>query len=318
MCMLALNVLNQYLFLIFWFCLLIVTIVNTLSLVLTLLNIMSPCFMLQQFLLSSSLDRSPAVSVVSKLYLDCGSSLRFIMEIFAWNVDPKLFGEILVQLYSLLAKDGPPTVEVLKRRSKKVKVPIPRKPRLLFPEEMRKKLRKRAEQGDEDQINFTSISKISKKLEGLTKRNISQRKGINDFNVSNPTKMSELEEQEDNLLPPNQESGVQNNPDTNSQEDLLDSEYVMVERSAPETATADEEGGSSDHIVVEETPSPPVSETDQEVKSPTVQADDHVEINLTSDDGSAHRLSSEEDLLPLQIPIVKLNDDILSLRSECL
>ena len=240
------------------------------------------------------------------------------MEVFAWNVDPKLFGEILVQLYSLLAKDGPPKVEVLKRRSKKVKVPSPRKPKLLFPEEMRKKLKKRAEQGDENQINFTSISKISKKLESLKKRNLSQRKGINNYNGPNPTKMSELAEQEDSLLPPNQESGVQNNPDSNSQDDLLDSEYVMVEQSATETATADQEGGSSDHIVVEETSSPPASETDQEVKSPTIQQDDHVEINLTSDDGSAHRMSSEEDLLPLQIPIVKLNDDILSLRSECL
>lgn len=251
------------------------------------------------------------------------------MTIFAWNVDPKLFGEILVQLNSLLAKDESPRAEVLKRRSKKVKVPSPRKPKLLFHEEIKKKLIKRTERKNDNLTNFTNMSKISKKFEGLKKRNLLQTKSLID--VSIPKKMSELEVEEDFILAPTQESAIQNIPDTKcAQEDVLDSEYVVVEQSVPETTTeqqsaeesvpetgrVEQEGGSSDHIDVEDTP--PASDVDREVNSPIVQHEYQVQIDLVSDDGSAHRLSSDEAIFPLRIPIVKLNGDVLSLRSESL
>lgn len=119
MCMLTLNVLNQYLFLIFWFCLVLIALINCLSLILTVTNILFPSIMLKQFLASSSLDRSPAVAVICKLYLEAGSSLRLLMDILAKNVDPKLFGEILVQLDRLKREDNAESVPLLKRREKK-------------------------------------------------------------------------------------------------------------------------------------------------------------------------------------------------------
>ena len=102
MCILTLNIVNQYVFLLFWIFLVIALAVNSFALLLTILKMMFPSMMLRRFLVNSSLEKSPAVESISRLYRTRGSSLRFIMDIFAYNVQPKLLAEVLIQLYALL------------------------------------------------------------------------------------------------------------------------------------------------------------------------------------------------------------------------
>lgn len=110
MCMLSLNVVNQYVFLMFWFLLIISLIVNSIAVLMAILKIIFPSMMLRRFLVNASLEKSPAVESFSRLYQTRGPSLRFIMDIFAYNIQPKLLAEVLIQLYALLADRLPSQV----------------------------------------------------------------------------------------------------------------------------------------------------------------------------------------------------------------
>ena len=99
MCVLAANIINQYLFLIFWAGLLLTILFNVLSLLVALSNL---CFVegaYRNLLATSFLRDEPAYS---EIWRKSGTSGRVILQLIARNVNPKIFEHVLNELVNLL------------------------------------------------------------------------------------------------------------------------------------------------------------------------------------------------------------------------
>ncbi|KAL5266003.1 hypothetical protein ACHWQZ_G006599 [Mnemiopsis leidyi] len=99
MCVLAANVINQYLFLIFWGGMVVTIIVNVLSVLIALSNL---CFIqgaYRNLLATAFLRDEPAYS---EIWRKSGTSGRVILQLIAKNVNPKIFEHVLNELVNLL------------------------------------------------------------------------------------------------------------------------------------------------------------------------------------------------------------------------
>ena len=99
MCVLAANVINQYLFLIFWGGMVVTIIVNVLSVLIALSNL---CFIqgaYRNLLATAFLRDEPAYS---EIWRKSGTSGRVILQLIAKIVNPKIFEHVLNELVNLL------------------------------------------------------------------------------------------------------------------------------------------------------------------------------------------------------------------------
>eukprot|EP00116_Pleurobrachia_bachei_P005406 sb/3465668/ len=95
MCVLPANVINQYLFLIFWGGLIITVFINLISLLISISNL---CFVTGSYrhLLATSFLRD--VPDYSEIWRKSGTSGRVILQVIARNVNPKIFEHVLNEL----------------------------------------------------------------------------------------------------------------------------------------------------------------------------------------------------------------------------
>ena len=105
MCMLGINMLNQYIFLIYWFFLFASLLLNLITLLITLAKLMMPGFHLNSFLVNSGLQKHKSLPTIQKLYFGSSSSLRFILEVLSANLDRKLLAELCVQLFAMISDE---------------------------------------------------------------------------------------------------------------------------------------------------------------------------------------------------------------------
>ena len=103
MCVLPANVINQYLFLIFWGGLILTLFINLLSLLISISNL---CFVTGSYrhLLATSFLRD--VPDYSEIWRKSGTSGRVILQVIARNVNPKIFEHVLNELVNLLKREG--------------------------------------------------------------------------------------------------------------------------------------------------------------------------------------------------------------------
>lgn len=95
MCVLAPNVINQYLFLILWFCLVFVMICNIVSIFISLIKLLFTYGSYRR-LLSTAFLRDD--SAIKHMYFNVGSSGRLILHVLANNTAPRVFEDILLTL----------------------------------------------------------------------------------------------------------------------------------------------------------------------------------------------------------------------------
>lgn len=95
MCVLAPNVINQYLFLILWFCLVFVMACNILSIFAALIKLLFTYGSYRR-LLSTAFLRDD--SAIKHMYFSVGSSGRLILHVLASNTAPRVFEDILTTL----------------------------------------------------------------------------------------------------------------------------------------------------------------------------------------------------------------------------
>jgi len=101
MCVLASNVINQYLFLIFWGALVITIICNVLSLLFAFSRL---CFVTGAYrrLLGTAFLKDEVA--YKDLFYNSGTSGRVILQLIANNVNPKIFEHLINELLYLLRR----------------------------------------------------------------------------------------------------------------------------------------------------------------------------------------------------------------------
>ena len=263
------------------------------------------------------------------------------MDIFARNVDPKLFGEILVQLYSLLADDVTPVAQVLQRRPVKQKKKQPIKKRYLHrviktgkpepkckgqldenPKKLRLQRTPRIEETSSETI--TEVPKFSQAMDVLKKRHfLTKQKNVE-------AEMSDLAGETESLLPStdsclqsvrsitqrlSDEQAIPDSVQSNvtPEEELIspeDAQLVLGDQVQEESAIAQET--VSEEPVVTEDDSEAATKLEGDVEghlAQPIRAQYSYQMTYSNESGNCG--------MP-QIPVVMLNDDVLSLRSVSL
>jgi hypothetical protein len=102
MCVLAPNVMNQYLFLIFWFALVFCIFSNTFSL---FFSVSTHCFIdggYQRFIQSCFLKGD---SKLKYIYFNCGTTGRTYLHLIAKNINPRIFEQLMIKLSKDLVEE---------------------------------------------------------------------------------------------------------------------------------------------------------------------------------------------------------------------
>ncbi|KAL5271269.1 hypothetical protein ACHWQZ_G001792 [Mnemiopsis leidyi] len=102
MCVLAPNVMNQYLFLIFWFALVFTIFSNTFSI---FFSVSTHCFIdggYQRFIQSCFLKEN---SKLKFIYFNCGTTGRTYLHLIAKNVNPRIFEQLIIKLSADLVEE---------------------------------------------------------------------------------------------------------------------------------------------------------------------------------------------------------------------
>ena len=102
MCVLAPNVMNQYLFLIFWFALVFTIFSNTFSI---FFSVSTHCCIdggYQRFIQSCFLKEN---SKLKFIYFNCGTTGRTYLHLIAKNVNPRIFEQLIIKLSADLVEE---------------------------------------------------------------------------------------------------------------------------------------------------------------------------------------------------------------------
>jgi len=273
------------------------------------------------------------------------------MDIFARNVDPKLFGEILVQLYSLLGDDKKTEgVQVFHRRPQKQKVnklsksKVDNKLGTFLPKIV-------AQKKKPTNIN-TKVTRFNRTVEELKEQKLTMKSKQCLRQEIVTDEVRELEKETDFLLPSNQVdisdltniksrdlTNIKSRDLTNNKsrdEDGMSEPPTCTSEGAEVTDTEDEQQVIGDPLVIthdidsddkvevmseeplqireeleitdeEDLEEPDITEEYFESSSTVKRAD--IDPSESGEEGDM------KSTLPLQIPVVMLNDDVLSLRS---
>ena len=282
------------------------------------------------------------------------------MDIFARNVDPKLFGEILVQLYSLLGDDKKTEgVQVFHRRPQKQKVNKLSKSKV--DNKLGKFLPKIVAQKKKPTNINTKVTRFNRTVEELKEQKLTMKSKQCLRQEIVTDEVRELEKETDCLLPSNQvDISDLTNIKTRDLTNIKSRDLTNIKSRDLTNITSRDEDGMSEPQNTTCASEGEVTDTEDEqqvigdplVITHDIDSDDKVEV--MSEEPLQIReeleITDEEDLeepditeeyfessstvkradidpsesgeegdmkstLPLQIPVVMLNDDVLSLRS---
>ena len=258
------------------------------------------------------------------------------MDIFARNVDPKLFGEILVQLYSLLGDDKKTEgVQVFHRRPQKQKVNKLSKSKV--DNKLGKFLPKMVAQKKKPTNINTKVTRFNRTVEELKEQHLTMKSKQCLRQETVPDEVRELEKETDCLLPSNQvDISDLTNITSRDEDEMPEPQHPTCASEGEVTDTEDEQQVIGDPLVIthdidsddkvdvmSEEPLQIREEleiTDEEdLEEPDI-TEEYFESSSTVKRADIDPSESEEEgdmksTLPLQIPVVMLNDDVLSLRS---
>ena len=266
------------------------------------------------------------------------------MDIFARNVDPKLFGEILVQLYSLLGDDKKTEgVQVFHRRPQKQKVNKLSKSKV--DNKLGKFLPKIVAQKKKPTNINTKVTRFNRTVEELKEQKLTMKSKQCLRQETVPDEVRELEKETDCLLPSNQvdisdltniKSRDLTNIKSRDEDGMSEPQHPTCASEGEVTDTEDEQQVIGDPLVIthdidsddkvevmseeplqireeleitdeEDLEEPDITEEYFESSSTVKRAD--IDPSESGEEGDM------KSTLPLQIPVVMLNDDVLSLRS---
>ena len=265
------------------------------------------------------------------------------MDIFARNVDPKLFGEILVQLYSLLSDDKKTEgVQVFHRRPQKQKVNKLSKSKV--DNKLGTFLPKIVVQKKKPTNINTKVTRFNRTVEELKEQHLTMKSKqcLRQEIVTDEER--ELEKETDCLLPSNQvdisdltniksrdltnitsrdEDGMSEPPTCASEGEVTDTEDEQQVMGDPLVITHDVDSDDKVEIMSEEPLQirEELEITDEEdLEEPDI-TEEYFESSSTVKRADIDPSESEDEgdmksTLPLQIPVVMLNDDVLSLLGQ--
>ena len=99
LCVLPQNIGNQYFFLIFWFLLILITLANLVSVIVTIFRFCFIAGSYKRFLTSSLLNHEERYKLV---FTHVGTTGRYILQLCAVHSNPKIFEDLLEIVCSLL------------------------------------------------------------------------------------------------------------------------------------------------------------------------------------------------------------------------